>query len=94
MPPTVPSVVIAEAWRGGPQHRLSQLLEGCQVEPLSEELARAIGVLVARSGLTDVVDVAAVEGALRRGDAVVTSDRSHVEQVADSAQAHLLVHDV
>ena len=94
IPPTVPSVVIAEAWRGGPQHRLSQLLKGCRVEPLSGEQARAVGALVARSGLVDVVDVAVAEGALRRGDAVVTSNRSHVEQVVNSVHGHLPVHDV
>lgn len=94
MPPTVPTAVIAEAWRGGPQHRLSQLLKGCRTEALSEAQARAVGGLSARSGLADVVDVAMVEGALRRGDAVVTSNRSHVEQVADSVQRRLLVHDV
>lgn len=94
MPPTVPTAVIAEAWRGGPQHRLSQLLKGCRTEALSEAQARAVGALSARSGLADVVDVAMVEGALRRGDAVVTSNRSHVEQVADSVQRRLLVHDV
>ncbi|MEO6651780.1 MAG: twitching motility protein PilT [Ilumatobacteraceae bacterium] len=92
--PTVPSVVIAEAWRGGPQHRLSQFLKGCRVEPLCEEQARAVGALAGSSGLDDIVDVAVVEGALRRGDAVVTSNRSHVAQVADSVQGNLRVHDV
>jgi len=31
----VPAGVLAEAWRGGPQHRLSMLLKGCKVEDLS-----------------------------------------------------------
>lgn len=31
--PTVPAGVLAEAWRGGPQPRLSSLLKGCHVEP-------------------------------------------------------------
>ncbi len=94
MPPTVPSVVIAEGWRGGPQHRLSQLLKGCRVEPLGEAQARAVGAMAAQSRLDEIVDVTVVEGALRRGDAVVTSNRTHIEQVADSAHAHLPVHDV
>jgi hypothetical protein len=94
LPPTVPSAVLAEAWRGGPQHRLSHLLKGCRVESFSEEHARAVGALVATSGVTDVVDVAVVEGALRRGDSVVTSNRTHIEQVADSANRRLAVHDV
>jgi len=51
--PTVPSGVLAEAWSGGPQHQLSRLLKGCKVEELSEEQARQVGGLIARSGATD-----------------------------------------
>lgn len=92
--PTVPAPVLAQAWRGGPQHRLSQLLRGCRIEPLSELQARAVGALAARSGVDDVVDVAVIEGALRRGDAVVTSNRSRIEQVADAVSTRVRVHDV
>ncbi|MEJ7799736.1 MAG: hypothetical protein WKF60_04405, partial [Ilumatobacter sp.] len=73
LPPTVPAGVLAEAWRGGPQHRLSRLLKGCKVEELGEKQARQVGGLIARSGLDDTVDVAVAEGAIRRNDAVVTS---------------------
>ena len=94
VPPTVPAGVLAEAWRGGPQHRLSMLLKGCKVEDLSEDQARRVGVLVAVCGLDDTVDVAVVEGALRRHDAVVTSNRGHIEQVADAVRASVPIHDV
>jgi len=60
--------VLAEAWRGGPQHQLSRLSKGCKVEELSEERARQVGGLIARSGLDDTVDVAVAEGALRRNE--------------------------
>ncbi len=49
LPPTVPAGVLSEAWRGGPQHRLSRLLKGCRVEELSEKQARQVGGLIARS---------------------------------------------
>jgi len=90
--PTVPAGVLGEAWRGGPQHRLSSALKGCRVEPLDERQARAVGVLAADCGLDDTVDLAVVEGALRRGDAVVTSNRRHIEQAASGRV--LLIHDV
>ncbi len=80
--PTVPAGVLAEAWRGGPQHRLSRLLRGCTVQPLTEPEARAVGVLAASSGLEDTVDLTVAETAMRRREAVVTSSRSHIEQVA------------
>lgn len=94
LPPTVPAGVLAEAWRGGPQHRLSRLLKGCKVEEMDEIQARQVGWLIARSGLNDIVDVAVVEGAIRRSDAVVTSDRSHIEQVADVVRTRMSIHDV
>ncbi len=92
--PTVPVGVLAEAWRGGPQHRLSQLLKGCRIEAMNETQAREIGSLIAQSGLADIVDVAVVEGAVRRGDAVVTTNRNHIEQIADVTNASIPIHDV
>ncbi len=92
--PTVPCGVLAEAWRGGPQHQLSRLLKGCKVEELSQRQARQIGALIARSGLDDTVDVAVAEGALRRNDAVVTSNRTHIEQVANAVGKRIPMHDV
>jgi len=92
--PTIPAGALAEAWRGGPQHRLARLLRGCRTEDLTEEQARAVGVLIGRSGLNDTVDVAVVEGAVQRNDAVVTSNRSHIEQVADAANRRIVIHDV
>jgi predicted nucleic acid-binding protein len=92
--PVVPAGVLGEAWRGGPQHRLSRMLKGCAIEPLTEDQARAIGVLAARSGLDDTVDLAVVEGALRRRHAVVTSNRADISRVADAAGERLVVHPV
>lgn len=94
LPPTVPAGVLGEAWRGGPQQHLSRMLKGCQVEPLTEQQAREVGVLAERSGLSDTVDLAVAEGALRRNDAVVTSNRTHIEQVADAARRRIVIHPV
>jgi predicted nucleic acid-binding protein len=78
--PTVPAGVLGEAWRNGPQAGLSRLLKGCSIEPLTETQARKIGEMAKTSGLDDTVDLAVAEGALRRGDGVVTSNRDHIEQ--------------
>lgn len=94
LPPTVPAGVLAEAWRGGPQHRLSMLLKGCRVEDLNEDQARRVGALVAKCGLDDTVDVAVAEGAMRRNDAVVTSNRAHINQVVSAARGSVPIHDV
>lgn len=91
--PVVPAPVLAEAWRGGPsQANLSRLLAMCVVEPMSEQQARDVGVLAGKAAHDDVVDVTVVEGAMRRGDAVVvTSNHDHIAGIADAARAHLRV---
>jgi hypothetical protein len=58
---------------------------------MSEELARKVGALVSESGHTDIVDVAVVEGAIRRGDGVVTSDAGHIRTIAESAGSRLRI---
>jgi hypothetical protein len=84
--PVIPAPVLAQAWRGGArQAGLARMLRMCDIEPMSEEMARSVGVLAGESGHDDVVDVAVVEGAIRRGDAVVTSDASHIRTVAAEA---------
>jgi hypothetical protein len=66
----------------------------CDTEPMSEELARNVGVLAGKSGHDDVVDVSVVEGAVRRGDAVVTSNMTHIRKVADAAGVRLRLESV
>ena len=92
--PVVPTGVLAQAWRGGPQAQLSRLLRGCQFEALTEAQARAIGSLAALSGLDDTVDLAVAEGAIRREHAVVTSNRTHIAQAASSRGWKLEIHDI
>jgi hypothetical protein len=93
--PVVPAPVLAETWRGGPrQANLVRMLAMCTVEWMTEDQARQVGVLAGRSGHDDVVDVTVVEGALRRGDAVVTSNREHLEKVGQAAGLTLHIEDV
>lgn len=81
--PLVPAPVLAQAWRGGArQARMARLLRMCDVEPMSEDLARNVGILAGEASHDDIVDVAVVEGAIRRGDAVVTSDAAHIAKIA------------
>ena len=90
--PTVPAPVLAQAWHGGGrQASLARLLAMCEMEPMSEEQARRVGVLAGRAGHDDIVDVTVVEGAIRRGDAVVTSDADDIRQVAAAARKRLRI---
>jgi len=90
--PVVPAPVLAEAWRGGArQASLSRLLAMCDVEPMTQEQARQVGVLAGKAAHDDVVDVTVVEGAIRRRDAIVTSNEDHIRRVADAARVRLRI---
>lgn len=88
--PTVSAAVLAQAWRGGPQPRLSRLLRGCDVEPLTESLARLAGRALALSGTHDVVDAAVVVAAGMDGRVVVTSDAGDLVRVAQAVGLRLV----
>ncbi|MFN2538013.1 MAG: hypothetical protein ABR549_07650 [Mycobacteriales bacterium] len=90
--PTVPAPVLLEAWRG--EAVMARLLSGTEVEPLDGTSACAAGILLKRSGGNASVDASVVEGALRRGDAVVTSDRGHLTRLAAAVGRRLDIVDV
>ena len=93
--PLVPAPVLAEAWRGGArQASLSRLLAMCEIEPMSPEQARKVGVLAGTAAHDDIVDVTVVEGAIRRGDAVVTSNDGHIRHIAEAARVRLRIEHV
>jgi hypothetical protein len=88
--PTVPSPVLAQAWRGGSrQALLSRLLAGCDVEALDAARARAAGTLAGAAGAADIVDACVVEGALRRRDLVISSDPGDLTALAAAIIRHL-----
>lgn len=79
--PTVPVPVLAEAWRGGSrQVSLARFLALCTLEPMSEQQAKAVGVLAGKTNHDDIVDVTVDEGAMRRHDAIVSSNHTHIRQ--------------
>jgi hypothetical protein len=92
--PTLPTVVLGQAWRGGPQARLSRLVRGCHIEPLTEQQARAAGVALAAGGGSDLIDAAVVVIALAREDLVVTSDPDDLCRIAAAIDHDLAVHVV
>jgi len=90
--PVIPAPVLAQAWRrGARQAGLARLLRMCDVEPMSEELAKSVGILVSDSGHDDIVDDAVVKGAIGRDDGVVASDAGHIRKIADAAGSTLRI---
>ena len=90
--PTVPAPVVAQCWRETPrQAQLARLLAGCEVEALDDTRARAAGILAGRARTADIVDASVVEGALRRGDAIVSSDEGDLDAIAAAVSRRINV---
>jgi hypothetical protein len=81
--PLVPVVVLAQAWRGGPQPMLSRLLKGCLIHPDDERIGRAAGTACRNAGTSDVIDAIVAVSAASRGAVVVTSDPGDLGRLAD-----------
>jgi hypothetical protein len=72
----VPVGTIAQAWRSPRQVRLSRLLRSRDIDIaiMTPNVARSVGLMCARSGHDDVIDIHVALCARERGHAVVTSD--------------------
>lgn len=93
--PVVPAPVLAQAWRGSArQASLVRFLLMCETEALTDDLARRVGILAGASGSSDITDLAVVEGATRRRDAVVTSDGGDLRRIAEAAGTGLVIESV
>ena len=91
---TLPTVVLGQAWRGGPQARLSRFVHGCRIEPFTEPQARLAGTALAASKGSDLIDAAVVVTALARGDLIVTSDPDDLQRIAGALGHTVALHVV
>lgn len=82
---SVPSPVVAQAWRGPRDARLAIVLGGCREVPLDANGSRRTGELCARAATADVVDAFVVRGAADRKEDVLTSDPDDLRVLAAHA---------
>ena len=81
----VPAGVVAQVWRGSArQHHLARLLatDAVSADTMDEATARAVGVLLGRSGASDVVDGHVALLGLRTRGTVLTSDAEDIRRIA------------
>lgn len=81
---TIPATALAQAIRNpAKQARISRLIRqaGTDLIALDGPDATAVGLLLARTGSTDIVDAHVVVCARRAGQAVVTSDTSDLRRL-------------
>lgn len=77
----VPAGVVGQVWRGGArQARVARLLgaRDVQVEPLTDPVARAAGILCGAAQTDDVIDASVVLAARLHRATVITSDRGDI----------------
>ena len=85
------AAVVAQVWRdGGRQARLAQLLRSVDEVALTPERGRAIGALLARARVHDVVDAALVELA-ENGDEILTSDPDDLRRLVHASGKRLVI---
>jgi predicted nucleic acid-binding protein len=88
-PTYVPAGVLAQVWRGSPrQQPLARLLRdrSVRIEPLSDQIARQIGQLLAAKGTSDVIDGHVAFLARHQGAAVMTSDPKDIQALDPTLQ--------
>jgi predicted nucleic acid-binding protein len=79
---TVPTVALAEWWRGKPSKRMARLLEGVELEPLEARLASLAGDALAAVRGATTIDAIVVASAAQRGDTIFTSDVEDLDRLA------------
>ncbi|HXC85030.1 MAG TPA: hypothetical protein VNV62_24550 [Trebonia sp.] len=79
----VPVGTVAQAWRSSRQVRLARLLKsrGIDLAIMTPNVARSVGLVCARSGHQDVIDVHVAICARERGHAVATSDPDDILRI-------------
>jgi hypothetical protein len=88
------SACIAQVWRDpARQARLTRALAGFLEWPLEEACARRCGLLLARTGTSDIAD-ASVSLLARDGDTVLTSDPQDIGRLLDATGVTARVHTV
>jgi hypothetical protein len=90
--PVVPAGVLTEVYRSPRHTQLARLLQGCLIDPLDETAAKAAGALLGHCTMDPgAVGASVAEGALRRGDAVVSGNAAQLRALADGAGRKLEV---
>ena len=92
--PRTTAAVVAQVSRNPRQANLRRFLGGCDILPFANDEAHQVGVLLARSGTSDVVDAHLVLRATAEDLTVLTSDVDDIEWLAEAAGVALTVRRV
>jgi predicted nucleic acid-binding protein len=82
IPLVIITPVLAQAWRGPRDANLARWLKGCDIEPLSEAVARRGGELCGQARTDDAIDACLVAQAAVHHDTIVTADPDDIRMLA------------
>ncbi len=89
--PLVPANVVAQVSRSARQVQLRRFLRGCEVASFDEGSAHRAGLLLAKSGTSDVVDASVVELAATTHGEILTTDPHDIERLVSSSGRRIRV---
>jgi predicted nuclease of predicted toxin-antitoxin system len=81
---TIPTPVLAQAWRGNSPIIARLMKVALADDGFDVKTARRVGELLGKSRTTDVVDAIVVLGAAARGDSIVTSDPQDIGRLVSA----------
>ncbi|WP_087097322.1 hypothetical protein [Nocardiopsis sp. JB363] len=85
--PLLPSVVLAQIWRGGArQAAVASVVKATRIIDVDELMARRVGKLLGVSGTADVVDAVVAIVAMDASAAVITSDPVDIGKLVESVR--------
>ena len=88
----VPASVLAQAWRGGPRSApLAKVLDGWEVDVLTERRAKEVGVRLGLRDVSDIADAHVVCCALEHRAVVATSDAADIRALLDPRESLSLI---
>jgi hypothetical protein len=92
--PHTTAPVVAQVSRSPRQVPLRSFLRGCEIVGFAPEVAHEVGVLLAKSGTTDVVDAHLAVLAARTSGTVITSDPGDLRDLVDHLRPRFAVRSV
>lgn len=92
--PTTTAPVVAQVSRSARQAQLRRFLRGCQVVAFTPDEAHDVGMLVAATSTSDVVDAHIVLVAARSPTTIITSDPHDLELLAAALSPTVTVRTV
>jgi hypothetical protein len=79
----IPASALAQVWRGGARSAaLARLIDAAEVDSLTVERAREVGLRLGTRAQSDITDAHVVCCAIERSAAIATSDPADMESLA------------